>query len=96
MPFVLGPSLYKAYLQDADIKVILVHRDTKKWIKSFNGTLGETWKLSQAFLMPLYRRLHRHLDGILKISETIYALASQNTAPHDADNAARLEETYTS
>ncbi|KAJ5675006.1 uncharacterized protein N7477_004940 [Penicillium maclennaniae] len=90
----LGPAIIEAYVQDPDVKFILVEREPTKWVASLNNTAGGLMKALHGFPLVFLKYFDSILYRFVTLNQTCLWSFSDRNNPTDPDFEVALRRNY--
>ncbi|KAJ5652838.1 hypothetical protein N7507_010264 [Penicillium longicatenatum] len=95
IPAMLGPAVIEAYVEEPEVKFLLVERDPAKWAASINNTAGPIMKQARSFPLNILKYFDHALNVFLSQSVLVYDVLADSTYPGGPGNEAALQRNYT-
>ena len=94
MPSFLGPAIIEAYVEDPEVKFILVERESEKWVASLNNTAGGLMKVLHGFPLVFLKYFDSVLHRFVTLNETCFWSFSDGNNPKDPNCEVALYRNY--
>ncbi|KAK3192260.1 hypothetical protein K4F52_001473 [Lecanicillium sp. MT-2017a] len=94
MPCFLGMDALEAYIEDRDVKFILMERDPDSWVASWNNTVPRSFNY-MGFPSNILNYFDLFRLWILRLNATLYLTVSNGTLPGDPHNRDIVRRFYT-
>lgn len=95
LPSYFPQQTVRAYLDDPDVKFILVERNPDAWVKSFNSFVGVTvLKPLCSFPLNLLKYFNTPMYRLWRLNVLMYGILSGGTRMGEPDNVQNLRENY--
>lgn len=91
----LPQQTVRAYLDDPDVKFILVERNPDAWVKSVNSFVGPTvFKVLCSFPLNMLKYFSTPLYRFWRLNVLMYGIISGGTRIGEPDNVRNMRENY--
>ncbi|KAJ5310638.1 uncharacterized protein N7443_003099 [Penicillium atrosanguineum] len=94
IPSFVGPAIIEAYVEEPDVKFILVEREPTKWVTSLNNSGGKLIKTLHGFPLVFLKYFDVVLYRFITLNQTCFWSFSDGNNPNDPDFEVALHRNY--